>query len=112
MHHTTDLTIRTGRRGPEALRRRDPGGALTAYKLSFGDGDADAAFWERLSRYCVQITSPDGAGADYEVVGGTKWKEELGLATLRVRSWDGELGGPTGEPFELGLTGDEEVHVY
>ena len=24
-----------------------------AYKLSFGDGDADAAFWERLSGYCV-----------------------------------------------------------
>jgi hypothetical protein len=35
-----------------------------AYKLSFGDGDADAAFWERLSGYCVQITSPDGAAAD------------------------------------------------
>jgi hypothetical protein len=73
-----------------------------AYKLSFGDGDADAAFWERLSGYCVQITSPDG----------TTWNEELGLATLRVRSWDAELDGPTGEPFELGLTGDEEVHVY
>ena len=83
-----------------------------AYKLSFGDGDADAAFWERLSGYCVQITSPDGAAADYEVVGGTTWNEELGLATLRVRSWDGELDGPTGEPFELGLTGDEGVHVY
>ena len=49
-----------------------------AYKLSFGDGDADAAFWERLSGYCVQITSPDGAAADYEVVGGTTWK----------KSWD------------------------
>jgi hypothetical protein len=29
-----------------------------------------------------------------------------------VRSWDTELDGPTGEPFGLGLTGDEEVHVY
>ena len=62
-----------------------------AYKLSFGDGDADAAFWERLSGYCG---------------------EELGLSTLRVRSWDADLDCPTGEPFDLGLTGDEEVHVY
>jgi hypothetical protein len=83
-----------------------------AYKLSFGDGDADAAFWERLSGYCVQITSPDGAGADYEVVGGTTWNDELGLSTLRVRNWDADLDCPTGEPFDLGLTGDEEVHVY
>ena len=83
-----------------------------AYQLSFGDGDADAAFWERLSRYCVQITSPDGAATDYEVVGGTTWNEELGLSTLRVRSWDVDLDCPTGEPFDLGLTGDEEVHVY
>jgi len=37
-----------------------------AYQLSFGDGDADAAFWERLSGYCVQITSPDGGGAPNE----------------------------------------------
>ena len=72
-----------------------------AYKLSFGDGDADTAFWERLSGYCVEITSPDGAGADYEVVGGTTWNEELGLATLRVRSWDGDRGRPVGEPFDL-----------
>ena len=70
-----------------------------AYKLSFGDGDADAAFWERLSGYCVQIISPDGAGADYEVVGGTTWNEELGHRTRRpdgraVRAWtDGRRGG-------------------
>ena len=79
MHHTTDLTNwDRGGRGPEALRRRDPGGAVMAYKLSFGDGDADAAFWERLSGYCVQITSPDGAAADYEVVGGPRG----------TRNWD------------------------
>jgi hypothetical protein len=83
-----------------------------AYKLSFGDGEADCAFWEKLSSYCVEITSPDGAGGDYEVVGGTTWNEELGLSTVRVRCWDSDHDGPLGEPFDLGLTGDEEVHVY
>jgi hypothetical protein len=85
---------------------------MMAYKLSFDDGDADSAFWERLSGYCVEIISPDGAGADYEVVGGTTWNEELGPATLGVRRWYGNLGRPVGEPFDLGLTGDEEVQVY
>jgi hypothetical protein len=34
-----------------------------AYKLSFGDGDADAAFWERLSGHCarlLRLTSESG----------------------------------------------------
>ena len=64
------------------------------------------------SALAQRSTIAHGAGADYEVVGGTTWNEELGLSTLRVRSWDVDLDCPTGEPFDLGLTGDEEVHVY
>jgi hypothetical protein len=69
---------------------------VIAYKLSFGDDDADTAFWERLSGYCVEITSSDGASADYEVVGGTTWNEELGLATLRCGAGTPTVADPWG----------------
>jgi len=71
-----------------------------AYKLSLAMGCGRRVLG-KVVRYCVQIISPDGAGADYEWSAEPHGTRSWDWPPLRVRSWDTELGGPTASRSSL-----------
>jgi hypothetical protein len=83
-----------------------------SYTLSFGDPDAETAFFDRLYDYVVQITQPNLKPATYRISGSLGWDDERQCPTLPVTLWDEVHDQASVDTATLYLTGDEEIHIF